>query len=85
MKRLSSEAFERARQFIRTQAGVLDAEVVDYRFEDSPAEGVLALLVSYQNRDDVFGQALEPELRTPSSSALAPGIGLRLLVELRCD
>ena len=38
----------------------------------------------FQNEECGFGQALEPDLRTPSSSALATGIGLQMLRELRC-
>jgi hypothetical protein len=45
---------------------------------------VTAALARYQNEDGGFGHALEPDARTPSSSALATGIGLRILRELRC-
>jgi len=82
MKRLSREAFDRARQFLKTQARPLDRAMFEYRFESAPAEAVLAELVVFQNEDGGFGHALEPDVRTPSSSALATGIGLRILQEL---
>lgn len=41
-------------------------------------------LARLQNGDGGFGRALEPDLRTPSSSALATAVGLRTLEELRC-
>jgi hypothetical protein len=82
MKRLSREAFARARQFLKTEARALDRALFEFRFEGGPVEAVLAALAAYQNEDGGFGHALEPDMRTPSSSALATGIGLRALAEL---
>jgi len=47
-------------------------------------ERVAGELAAFQNEDGGFGKALEPDLRTPSSSALATSIGLRILKDLRC-
>jgi hypothetical protein len=55
-----------------------------HRFEGAAVDGVLEALVRFQNKDGGFGRALEPDSRTPSSSALATGIGLRMLRELEC-
>ena len=84
MKQLSRAAFGRARRFLETQARPLDRAMFEYRFEGSSAESVIAELAHFQNEDGGFGRALEPDLRTPSSSALATGIGLRTLEELQC-
>ena len=84
MKRLSCGAFDRARQFLKTQARPLDRAMFEHRFEGGSAERVLGELARFQNDDGGFGQALEPDLRTPSSSALATGIGLRILKEVHC-
>ena len=84
MKRLSREAFDRARQFLRMQARPLDWAVFKHRFKGGSTDRVLAELARFQNEDGGFGQALEPDLRTPSSSALATGIGLRVLKEVHC-
>jgi hypothetical protein len=84
LKRLTSEAFELACRFLKTQARPLDRALFEHRFEDAPAGLVLRELYHFQNRDGGFGRALEPDLRTPSSSALATAIGLRLLTELGC-
>jgi hypothetical protein len=46
---------------------------------------VVAELITFQNKDGGFGQALEPDLRTPTSSALATGIGLHLLQSVGCS
>jgi hypothetical protein len=84
MKKLSREAFDRARDFIKTRARPLDRALFEYRFEEAPADRVTAELASFQNDDSGFGRALEPDLRTPTSSALATEIGLRTLKELGC-
>jgi hypothetical protein len=85
MKKLSREAFDRARDFIKAQARPLDRVLFEYRFEGSPADLVTAELARSQNDDGGFGHALEPDLRTPASSALATEIGLRTLKELGCS
>lgn len=85
MKQLSREAFDRARRFLITQARPIDRAFFEYRFEGAPAERVIAELANYQNADGGFGKALEPDMRTPSSSTLATGIGLRTLKELGCS
>jgi hypothetical protein len=82
MNTLTREAFNRARDFIKTQARLLDRALFEHRFEDAPAKRVAAALSRYQNADGGFGHALEPDVRTPHSSALATGIGLTLLKEL---
>jgi len=85
VKQLSRGAFNRARRFLKTQARSLDRALLEHRFEAASAERVLDELVRYQNDDGGFGHALEPDLRTPSSSALATGIGLTILKELECS
>jgi hypothetical protein len=85
MKRLNAEQFARAREFLKTQARPLDLALFEHRFETAPAEEAVVELARYRNTDGGFGHALEPDVRTPSSSALCTGIALRLLDELRCD
>ena len=85
MKQLSLESFNQARHFLKTQARPLDRALFEHRFEGAPTGTVLSELAPFQNPDGGFGQALEPDLRSPSSSALATGIGLRLLKELGCS
>lgn len=84
MKRLSPERFQQARHFLKTEARPLDRAQFEHHFESAPAEHVLAELARYRNADGGFGRALEPDVRTPSSSALATGVGLSLLKELQC-
>ena len=84
MKQLRREAFDRACAFIKAQARPLDRVLFEYRFEGASADLVIGELARFQNDDGGFGHALEPDLRTPTSSALATEIGLRTLKELGC-
>jgi hypothetical protein len=84
MRQLRREAFGRARRFLVEKARPLERVLFECRFEDAGAKSVLAELARFQNEDGGFGKALEPDLRSPSSSALATGIGLRILKELEC-
>jgi hypothetical protein len=84
MKKLSRGAFDRARDFIQAQARPLDQALFAHRFEGASADQVTAELAHYQNDDGGFGHALEPDLRTPTSSALATEVALRTLEELGC-
>ena len=79
MKTLSGDAYLRARDFLKARARPLEQALFDYRFEDGPDTAVLAALAVFQNEDGGFGRALEPDVRTPSSSALATGIALSVL------
>jgi hypothetical protein len=85
MKKLNPKSFNQARHFLKTQARPLDRALFEHRFESAPAATVLSELAPFQNADGGFGGALEPDLRSPSSSALATGIGLRLLKEVGCS
>jgi hypothetical protein len=82
MKKLTRTQFERARSYLKKEARSLERAIFERHFEGGSAESVLTHLAGYQNLDGGFGNALEPDLRAPSSSALATEYGLRTLVEL---
>ena len=82
MKKLSLTGFKRARDFLIKGARPLEKALFTLEFEDGTAGQVLTQLAQYQNPDGGFGQALEPDVRTPSSSALCTEMGLRILSEL---
>lgn len=79
MQKLSQEAFARARDFLKTEARLLERTLFELRFEGKPAEHVLTALSLFRNEDGGFGNALEPDVRTPTSSPLATGIALNML------
>ena len=85
MKLLSREALERARSFIYAHVRPLERARLAYHFIQVGAEAVLSALVQFQNPDGDFGNALEPDLCTPSSSALATGIGLEIPKRIDCS
>jgi hypothetical protein len=82
MRILNRRQFGLARDYIKTQARPLERALFEYHFEDLSAEAVRLQLAVFQNPDGGFGRALEPDIRSPSSSALATEIGLRMLTEL---
>lgn len=82
MQYLSQQAFASARRYVKERARPLDRALFEYRFEGGPAERVAAELAVFQNADGGFGRALEPDTRTPSSTAIATGIALHTLKEI---
>ena len=82
MKKLTQTKFNHARNFLCSEARPLEKAMFDLEFEGGGVDEVLNQLVKYQNPDGGFGQALEPDLRTPTSSALCTEIGQRMLAEL---
>ncbi len=83
MKKLTRTGFECARDFIKSQARPLEKATFAWEFEGGSVDEVLAQLSKFQNPDGGFGQALEPDVRTPVSSALCTEMGLRYLAERR--
>jgi hypothetical protein len=82
MAMLSPDAFARAARFLAEEARPLEAARFRHAFEEAPPEAAIEALGAYQNGDGGYGRALEPDLRTPSSSALATSRALLVLAEL---
>lgn len=80
MKQLSTSQFAAARAYLVGRARPLEQSLFRYAFEEGPATAVWHELASFQNSDGGFGHALEPDLRSPSSSALATSVALRILI-----
>jgi hypothetical protein len=80
---LSLDGFARARQFLETHGRAVECALFAYAFGDGSMLDVVQALSEFQNADGGFGHGLEPDVRTPSSSALATSIGLGILRELR--
>ena len=79
MKRLSAAAFEAARQHLFDDGRPLDQARFRFFFEKGEAADVVAELARFQNPDGGFGHGLEPDLRTPVSSAIATATGCGVL------
>ena len=83
MKQLTQAAFQRAKNFIMEQGRALDQKRFEFHFENGSADVVLAALSPYQNDDGGFGHSLEPDIRTPASSAIVTTVGFQILREIR--
>ena len=83
MKKLTQSAFQRAKNFIMDQGRVLDQRRFEFHFEDGSADAVLAALTPYQNEDGGFAHSLEPDIRTPVSSAIVTTVGFQILREVQ--
>ena len=69
-------------EFMLREARLLDRARFAFRFGDGPADAVLAALRPYQNTDGGFGNALEPDIRGPSSQTVPAEHALRILDEI---
>jgi hypothetical protein len=85
MKNLSPQQFEKARRFLLNGARPLERTLFCFHFENGSEEAVADALSAFRNPDGGFGRALEPDVRTPSSSALATALALRILAETEPD
>lgn len=79
---LTSDAFQRARDFLFEAGRPLDQERFRFHFESGPAAAVVAELAPFQNADGGFGGSLEPDIRARASSAIGTGQAFRILHEI---
>lgn len=70
------------KQYLEKHGRKLDLRLYEYLFEKADATHVLDELLKYQNSDGGFGNALEPDLRLPDSSALATTVAFQYLSQL---
>ena len=85
MKQLTQAAFQRAKNFIMDHGRALDQRRFEFHFEDGSVDAVLAALSPYQNDDGGFGHSLEPDIRTPASSAIVTTVGFQILREIQAS
>jgi hypothetical protein len=82
MLKLTSNAYDRARSFLKTSARPLERARFEFEFEGRPREGAILALTAFRNSDGGFGHALEPDLWSPASSVLCTVQALHVLREL---
>lgn len=83
MRKLSSEQFSKARNFLLTKARSLEKAMFRFEFEQGAASDVIRELKAFQNKDGGFGHALEPDFRLPDSSTTATTIALQYISRLQ--
>ena len=79
---LSTDRFEAARRFVLDHGRPLDGALLNFALGEGSPEAVMVELIAFQNPDGGFGHGLEPDTRSPASTAIATSIGLRLLVRV---
>ncbi len=82
---MSSTAIEKAQTFIWNNARLLERQLFSFLFQNGPRQNVLAALKAYQNPDGGFGNALEPDKRTPSNQPIDQEFALRILDDTGFD
>src|SRR5580698_8416318 len=79
---LSRDRFEAAHRFVLENGRPLDGALLNFALGQGSAEAVMVALIAFQNPDGGFGHGLEPDMRSPASTAIATSIGLRHLVRV---
>jgi hypothetical protein len=79
---LSKKYFNKAKIFIVNRGRPLEQALFHYYFENGLKKQILIELGEFQNSDGGFGNALEPDLRTPESSVLCTTYALDILIKL---
>jgi hypothetical protein len=82
MKMLTSAAAGKARSFVEDEGRPLERAKLAFHLDGAGPDAVVSELAEFQNADGGFGHGLEPDLRTPASSALATTVGLQTLREV---
>ncbi len=79
---LTTEQFEKAKQFIYRNGDLLTRKRFAYHFEKASKQAVLDALACYQNDDGGFGHGLELDFMCPASSGICMEMALGYLLEL---
>ncbi|MDE7211663.1 MAG: hypothetical protein K2O03_09510 [Lachnospiraceae bacterium] len=82
MEKLTKQQFDKAVQYLKTQAQDIDRVMFEYFFEHRSVEDVLAVLGSYQNEDGGFG-LLEYDMQFPHSCLKNTENACRYLFDLQ--
>lgn len=80
---ISKAAIERARAFVRANARPLDRAYLDYMSpsggDETAFDRVIGELERYQTPEGGFGNAIEPDIRSPAPSAIGTSIAFQYL------
>ncbi|MBT5832326.1 MAG: hypothetical protein HOH77_19215 [Candidatus Latescibacteria bacterium] len=80
--KLTSEAFDRAKTFIQTQARPLEQTLFAFHFENGSQDAVLTELSKFQHDNGGFGHALEPDCRMPDPSPLTTTVAFQIMRDI---
>ena len=68
--KLSKENFKNSKDFILTNARMIERRLFHHEFENDSKEGVFHAVYAYRNSDGGFGHGMEPDTASPESQPL---------------
>ncbi|WP_350287376.1 hypothetical protein [uncultured Croceitalea sp.] len=79
---LSKNDFLKARDFILTNARMIERRLFEFHFANGGASGVFHAVYAYRNPDGGFGHGMEPDTASPESQPLFSIMALETLDEV---
>ena len=79
---MRTEETQRIEEYLERKARRIDYELYRFRFRGGDKRSVLNRLKEYQNGDGGFGNAIEPDLRLPQSTAVATWMAFKFIEEV---
>ena len=80
--KLSKEKYLKARDFILTNARMIERRLFQFHFENDTPQGVYHAVYAYRNSDGGFGHGMEPDTASPESQPLFSVMALETLDEV---
>lgn len=80
--KLSKDNYLKARDFILTNARMIERRLFQFYFENASPEGVFHAVYAYRNSDGGFGHGMEPDTASPESQPLFGIMALETLDEV---
>ncbi|MBT8179446.1 MAG: hypothetical protein HKP60_10035 [Eudoraea sp.] len=80
--KLSKDGYLKARDFILTNARMIERRLFQFHFENDSPEGVYHAVYAYRNLDGGFGHGMEPDTASPESQPLFSIMALETLDEV---
>lgn len=79
---LPKSNFLKARDFILTNARMIERRLFEFHFENGDKNGVFHAVYAYRNPDGGFGHGMEPDTASPESQPLFSVMALEILDEV---
>ncbi len=80
--KLSKNNYLKARDFILTNARMIERRLFQFYFENGDVEGIFHAVYAYRNSDGGFGHGMEPDTASPESQPLFSIMALETLDEV---
>ena len=82
--KLSKDKYLKARDFILTNARMIERRLFEFHFANGDKNGVFHAVYAYRNPDGGFGHGMEPDTASPESQPLFSIMALETLDEVGC-